>query len=108
MQSIAVVTMIFLPGTFVATFFSMVFFHVGNETSVHFTVDGRIWYYPAIAPPLTVLFAIWYFAWSKGWMTQWTGRVSQRNNSGHNIEVQKPSDNKACTRQLFCQSEKIE
>ncbi|KAF2167223.1 hypothetical protein M409DRAFT_22651 [Zasmidium cellare ATCC 36951] len=34
MRGIAAVTMIFLPATFVATFFSMVFLHVGDERSV--------------------------------------------------------------------------
>lgn len=59
MRGIAVVTMIFLPATFVATFFSMVFFHVGEENELRFMVDRRIWFYPAVSVPLTVLIAIW-------------------------------------------------
>ncbi|KAI9800018.1 MAG: hypothetical protein M1833_003547 [Piccolia ochrophora] len=41
MKTIAAVTMVFLPATFVATFFSMVFFHVGSETTTNFTVNSN-------------------------------------------------------------------
>ena len=67
MRGIAAVTMVFLPATFVATFFSMVFFHVGDEESIHLTVDHRIWLYPTITIPLTIAAATWYFTRSHGW-----------------------------------------
>ncbi|KAI0117417.1 hypothetical protein F4814DRAFT_416230 [Daldinia grandis] len=46
MKTIAVVTMVFLPATFVATLFSMTFFDLDL---------GHIWLYPCVAIPLTVL-----------------------------------------------------
>ncbi|OTB15694.1 hypothetical protein K445DRAFT_366875 [Daldinia sp. EC12] len=45
MKSIAVVTMVFLPATFVATLFSMTFFDLNSSW---------IWLYPCITIPLTV------------------------------------------------------
>lgn len=61
MRSIAAITMIFLPATFVATFFSMVFFRIGDESSSPLKVDERIWYYPAVTVPITMAIGIWYF-----------------------------------------------
>jgi hypothetical protein len=49
------VAMIFLPATFVAIHFSMVFFHVGDECPVRLMVGHHIWLYPAVAVPLTVM-----------------------------------------------------
>ncbi|KAJ8132077.1 hypothetical protein O1611_g1547 [Lasiodiplodia mahajangana] len=46
MKSIALVTMIFLPATFVATFFSMTLIKLG---------PGYIWLYPSVTIPLTVV-----------------------------------------------------
>ena len=66
MRGIAAVTMVFLPATFVATFFSMVFFHVGDEEDVWLLVDSRVWLYPVVTVPLTAFIAVWYFAWSVG------------------------------------------
>ncbi|KAE9365800.1 hypothetical protein N431DRAFT_516616 [Stipitochalara longipes BDJ] len=70
MRGIAAMTMIFLPATFAATFFSMVFFQVGRESSTRFLVDGKIWLYPAITLPLTVGIVSWYFIWSWGWSSR--------------------------------------
>ena len=69
MRGIAAVTMIFLPATFVATFFSMVFFHVGNESSVRLSIDRRIWLYPTITLPLTAIVTIWY--WTRSEYLPW-------------------------------------
>ena len=60
MRGIAFVTMIFLPATFAATFFSMVFFHVGDEQGVHLSVDRHIWLYPALTVPVTLVIIAWY------------------------------------------------
>lgn len=67
MRVIAAITMIFLPATFVATFFSMVFFHVGDEKSIRLMVDKTIWLYPVVAVPLTIGAAVAYSVWSWGW-----------------------------------------
>ena len=45
MRKITVVTIFFLPATFFATFFSMVFFHVGDEDTVELTVIKNVWLY---------------------------------------------------------------
>lgn len=71
MRGIAAVTMIFLPATFVATFFSMVFFHVGDERIIALKVDRNIWMYPTVTLPLTVGIVMWYFSWSFGWSYKW-------------------------------------
>ncbi|KAF1965227.1 hypothetical protein BU23DRAFT_440687, partial [Bimuria novae-zelandiae CBS 107.79] len=61
MRGIAAITMIFLLAIFVATFFSMVFFHVGDEVSVHLLVDSWVWLFPVVTVPITVFIASWYF-----------------------------------------------
>lgn len=55
MRAIAFVTLLFLPGTFLATFFSMVFFHVGNEQSARLTVDKDIWIYFVVTLPVSLV-----------------------------------------------------
>ncbi|CAF9910199.1 MAG: hypothetical protein HETSPECPRED_009649 [Heterodermia speciosa] len=78
MRGIAAVTMIFLPATFVATFFSMVFFHVGEEDSVRFVVDRRIWLYPTVALPCTLFISTWYLGWAYGWTLDGAKRMQAR------------------------------
>ncbi|KAK3074887.1 hypothetical protein LTR53_002277 [Teratosphaeriaceae sp. CCFEE 6253] len=75
MRGITVVTMVFLPATFVATFFSMVFFHVGDERAIQFQVDRRVWLYPTVTLPLTVGIMLWYFARSIGWSPHWIRKM---------------------------------
>lgn len=84
MRRIAWVTMIFLPATFVATFFSMVFFHVGDESTVHMVIDPKIWLYPLVTVPLTLCMAMSYLAWSMGWsfVPKLHQGVNPRNMSG--------------------------
>ena len=57
-RGIAFITMIFLPATFVATFFSMAIFGVTDDRLI--TLPG-IWLYPAVTLPMTACIAIWYF-----------------------------------------------
>lgn len=94
MRGIAVVTMIFLPATFVATFFSVVFFHVGSERSVDLTVDQNIWWYPTVTLPLTLAIATWYVPWSMKW--SWTAVLNpslERRASKSKLENGDPADN---------------
>lgn len=62
MKAIAHVTMVFLPGTFLASVFAMPFFDLQNSTRPF--VNNKIWIYVAITVPLTVstlaLAWIWY------------------------------------------------
>lgn len=61
MKAIAHVTMVFLPGTFLASVFAMPFFDLQNTS---FFVNSKIWIYVTITVPLTVatlaLAWIWY------------------------------------------------
>jgi len=61
MKTLAAVTVAFLPGTFVASFFAMPLFH-WDTTPV---VSSRFWIYWAVAVPLTlVTLLIWVF-WTR-------------------------------------------
>lgn len=59
MRRIAFVTMIFLPATFLATFFSMAFFEVGDG-GASFSVSRWIWVYFVCTMPFTILLAWQY------------------------------------------------
>ncbi|KAF2628863.1 hypothetical protein BU25DRAFT_409878 [Macroventuria anomochaeta] len=63
MRTIAVVTMAFLPPTFLSAIFSMSFFnYTPAEDSTGWSVSGKIWVYWACAVPLTCLtLAIWHW-----------------------------------------------
>ena len=62
MKAIANVTMVFLPGTFIASVFAMPFF--GSQEGVSVFVSAKIWIYVAITVPLTIATLgsayIWY------------------------------------------------
>ncbi|KAF2812177.1 uncharacterized protein BDZ99DRAFT_347708, partial [Mytilinidion resinicola] len=61
MKTIAVVTMTFLPGTFIAAIFSMPMFQ-WDATSPTDVVNKRFWVYWSITIPLTLLtFLAWFF-----------------------------------------------
>ncbi|KAL8971540.1 MAG: hypothetical protein Q9197_003223 [Variospora fuerteventurae] len=62
MITMAAVTMVFLPGTFVSAIFSMAFFNAGTDAGGRATleVSPLWWYFPTIAIPLTILvFSVW-------------------------------------------------
>ena len=62
MRSIALVTMVFLPGTFFATMFSMTFFNWQQEPSRGPVVSTFIWVYFLITAIFTALtLAIWWY-----------------------------------------------
>ncbi|KAG7133332.1 hypothetical protein HYQ45_008480 [Verticillium longisporum] len=74
MRSISLITMIFLPGTFLATIFSMTFFDWGDGTGKA-RVSGMIWIYFALAFGFTVVtLGSWYF---------WTSRRRRTENICH-------------------------
>ena len=78
MRRIAFVTIIFLPATFLSTFFSMSFFHISGGS---FTVSKWIWLYVACTAPLTLMLSIGYgdvLQKSQDWYKKW--RLSQRKN----------------------------
>ena len=62
MITIATMTMLFLPGTFVSAILSMAFFNNGTDTSGHptLTVLPQWWIFPVATIPLTLLvFGLW-------------------------------------------------
>ncbi|KAL8945717.1 MAG: hypothetical protein Q9222_007782 [Ikaeria aurantiellina] len=62
MITIAAVTMVFLPGTFISAVFSMAFFNTGIDENGKATlqVSPLVWYFPVITIPLTiVVFIVW-------------------------------------------------
>jgi DNA-directed RNA polymerase subunit RPC12/RpoP len=61
MKAIANVTMVFLPGTFMASVFAMPFF--SSQKTVGFFVSGRIWIYVVITLPLTLATLACAWAW---------------------------------------------
>ena len=61
MKTIAALTMVFLPGTYIAAIFGMNFF---NYSAGNIHVSARWWLYVAITVPMTVLtIGIWW-AWT--------------------------------------------
>lgn len=64
MRVIAVVTMLFLPATCIATIFSMTFFHLDQGGSLGVLVDGSIWKYAAVTVPITATLCVCYCMWS--------------------------------------------
>ncbi|KZT54850.1 hypothetical protein CALCODRAFT_372556 [Calocera cornea HHB12733] len=76
MKSIAVLTMFFLPSTFLASLFAMPVFNwsAGPEESV---IDSRAWIYLAIAVPLTAaaLGLWWLWSWYIGYRDSRVDRV---------------------------------
>ncbi|KAK6541116.1 hypothetical protein TWF694_008489 [Orbilia ellipsospora] len=62
MRTIAIITLVFLPGTFVAAIFSMSMFDWESDGSV--VVSKHLWIYFAITIPLTVMTMIIWIIWS--------------------------------------------
>ena len=78
MKAITILTMVFLPATFVCSLFSMGFFDFGQndptgvgESRIH--VVGQFWIYFAVAVPLTVVVLGICAAW-----LLWSGRQGER------------------------------
>ncbi|EWC45153.1 hypothetical protein DRE_06041 [Drechslerella stenobrocha 248] len=62
MKTIAIITLLFLPGTFVAAVFSMSMFTWESDGSV--VVSRHLWLYFAIAVPLTLVVMIIWVLWT--------------------------------------------
>ncbi|KAH6894240.1 hypothetical protein B0T10DRAFT_479901 [Thelonectria olida] len=64
MKSIALLTMLFLPATFVSAFFSTTFFNFGDDKV--WRVTGKIWIYVVVTVPVTVLSLYIWRLWVGG------------------------------------------
>ncbi|KAH0547935.1 hypothetical protein GP486_008324 [Trichoglossum hirsutum] len=65
MKSIAILTMVFLPGTAVATLFSVSTFFSTSPRSPHLTVSSSFWIYWVVTVPLTLVVLIIWRLWMK-------------------------------------------
>ncbi|KAL3427652.1 hypothetical protein PVAG01_01161 [Phlyctema vagabunda] len=73
MKTIAVLTMVFLPGTFICSFFSMTMFNWNNQPNEPL-VSSYIWVYFVAMVPLTLLvLAVWW------WKTRESRREQEEN-----------------------------
>ena len=61
MRSLAAVTIVFLPGTSIASLFAMPFFQQDSNGKVR--VNDQFWWYWAIVLPLTVVLLLTWAAW---------------------------------------------
>jgi len=84
MKSLAVLTMVFLPATAVATILSVDAFFGRNPDDGSIVVYGRFWVFWAIAIPITLVVLISYFMWvERAWLAELWSR-----NRDHDIEQQ--------------------
>ena len=67
MKAIAALTMVFLPGSLVATIFSMGFFEFGlsDRNEMELRVAPQVWMYVAVTLPLTAVVLVTCAAWLK-------------------------------------------
>ena len=63
MKTIAVVTMVFLPGTYVSALFAVPLFRWDAPPGQPVVVQDRFWYYWAVTVPLTVAVLLLWMAW---------------------------------------------
>ncbi|KAK7956407.1 uncharacterized protein PG986_005629 [Apiospora aurea] len=63
MKTIATLTMVFLPPTFVSAMFSMSFFNFDSEAG--WRVSEKYWIYWAFAAPITLATYLWWFRWQR-------------------------------------------
>lgn len=102
MKAIAIVTMFFLPGTFLSSLFAIPVFDWdaarGNEV-----VNRRLWVYFAITIPTTFLVVSLYLLWEKYAMHLYDNKIKQRDNpapspagsvAGEHAQHPPPHDNR--------------
>lgn len=65
MKTLAAVTVVFIPSTFVAALFSMPLFQWDTQTVGHSVVSRQFWMYWAVSIPLTFVTLTLWFAWMR-------------------------------------------
>ncbi|KAL7932934.1 hypothetical protein V8C35DRAFT_305856 [Trichoderma chlorosporum] len=87
MKTIAILTMVFLPGTFICSFFSMTMFNWNSQPGEPL-VSPYIWAYFVAMIPLTVLvIAIWWWKTKESRRVLEEAREKQRLARGNTIKV---------------------
>ncbi|KAG4431984.1 hypothetical protein IFR05_012535 [Cadophora sp. M221] len=66
MKTIAIVTMVFLPGAYIATLFSMSMFNWHAASGEH-VLSNNFWVYWAVTLPITTIVLLIWAAWSRPW-----------------------------------------
>ena len=64
MKTLALVTVIFLPGTFVSALFAVPFFQWDADKGEK-VLSGRFWIYWAVVVPLTILTVVPFIVWTR-------------------------------------------
>ncbi|KAF2728631.1 hypothetical protein EJ04DRAFT_556623 [Polyplosphaeria fusca] len=81
MRTIAIMSIIFLPGTFVASFFSMSMFN-WQASKAEPVVSSRFWIYWAVTLPLTIAVFLGWYIWLR------THRTNDRYNENLRTRMQ--------------------
>lgn len=78
MKTIAVLTTLFLPGTFVATFFGMTMFDWSPDTGATPRMSSYMWLYWAVTIPLTLLVMVLWLFWARREQSKAEMRLGRR------------------------------
>lgn len=82
MRTIAFVTLIFLPGTFISALFSMSFFDFDAEKNI-WAVSKKFWIYWVVAGPVTLIsISLWYNWWRKFQVNHSPSSISSTSTPG--------------------------
>ncbi|KAF7959731.1 hypothetical protein EAE96_001341 [Botrytis aclada] len=65
MKTIAILGILFLPGTFVASILSTTFFDFQNESGLRAAVSPSFWIYWAITVPVTLIILVFWYLWER-------------------------------------------
>ncbi|KAK6863614.1 hypothetical protein PG995_000142 [Apiospora arundinis] len=85
MKTVAVLTMIFLPGTFVATFLSMPFFDWNADTGDRPSSSPFQWIYWVITMPLTIALMVGWRVWWKVEDIKWDEELKQAKRENQRV-----------------------
>ena len=84
MKSIALLTMVFLPSTALATIFSMGSFFSQTSDNAHLIVSREIWIFGAITAPITIFVVATYLVWvQRAEISRWWKQKRQRRQNHH-------------------------
>ncbi|KAF8850097.1 hypothetical protein BDZ45DRAFT_603309 [Acephala macrosclerotiorum] len=65
MKTIAILGIVFLPGTFLASIFSTTFFDFQNAPNLSSVVSPRFWIYWVVAVPITLIIVSMWYIWER-------------------------------------------
>ncbi|CZR67984.1 uncharacterized protein PAC_17883 [Phialocephala subalpina] len=107
MKAIAILTMLFLPGTAIAAIFSMqLFFSTSNDAKIPIVINPSFWVYWAVTIPLTLVVLLIWFIWIRrddlkaiwlngvkvralwSWKSAATATATASPNTAQNVDLQ--------------------